>query len=93
MKNTLAKALDKSNHPWLVVLMPKVTPATMCMVVPTGSVGSGRTWRTPKGQLITVTTPGRGIPTSSFELFLWGWGHKLSPQEMTRNKEWRVAAS
>ena len=93
MKTALNRALDKSDHPWLVVLMPKVTTASICMIVPEGSVGGGRTWRTPTGQLITVTTPERPVPATPFELFLWGWGHKLSTQEMDRNKEWRAASA
>ena len=87
----LHQELKSTKHTNIVVVMPNIHPRAHT-VVPFGSVGSGRTYRTPDNRKITFATPNQPIPEGPFHLILHGWGHHPTQAEREWNAKWRAAS-
>lgn len=96
LSNCIGWAIEAHRHEEtpLVVLVPpsEVSKAryAAATTLPIGSVGSGRTWRTPHGRFVTVVsyleTP---FERRNFNLVLCCGGEAMNIEDMSGIRRWR----
>ena len=94
--NWIACAVRTHQHekPPFVVLVPPATIqqaryATVASLPP-GSVGSGRTWRTPQGRFVTVVSySDKPFEHKDFNLVLCCGGVSMTVEDMAGIRKWR----
>lgn len=93
--NCIGWAIDAHRHENtpLVVLVPPAEVAkaryATATTLPGGSVGSGRTWRTPQGRLVTVVSYLDAPFERGFKLVLCCGGSSMSVEDMQGIRKWR----